>query len=293
MTMLFTLSKLDLRRLLCLLLMVTGVKLTRNTYREELLLLVSFDGFRWDYLERDLTPTLNDLAKHGSRGGYIINPFATKTLPSHFTTVTGLYEESHGLVGTKMYDPVLNETFHRNNTSIEWWSQTGQEPIWITNQRQGGSSAVIEYPGMDVSFGGMRPDYEYSHFSYSVPFDKRSDFAVSLLANGSINFAAIYFHEPDLTGHQHGPDSFEMNDTLKLCDNTVKHLMKELKKVNLLHEVNIIFTSDHGMISVDKSRTIYAENYLNDTIYPHFTTEDNPVLSIWPRKGKFGTIYCH
>lgn len=256
-----------------------------------LVLLVSFDGFRWDYLSRGLTPTFNELASNGGKANYTIDAFITKTFPNHYTLVTGLYEESHGLVGNHMYDPVLNETFVFGNTDPRWWSQSGQEPVWITNQRQGGHSAVLDFPGMDVPFNKMLPDFEYATYNESLPFNDRSDLAVDLLSNGSVNFVALYFSEPDKTGHLSGPFSKEMNETLRRCDANLKYLIDKLEEKNVLSKVNMIVTSDHGMAEVDDKKKIYASEYLNITAHPYFTVENNPVLGIWPNESEYESVY--
>ncbi|PIK33351.1 hypothetical protein BSL78_29837 [Apostichopus japonicus] len=185
-----------------------------------------------------------------------------------------------------MYDPILNETFGLQNLEPIWWSQNGQEPVWITNQRQGGHSAVLDFPGMDVPFQGMLPEYEYIKYTESIPFNDRSDLAVALLANGSVNFVALYFSEPDKAGHSYGPFSKEMNEMLGICDKTLEYLLDRLEAEDILDKVNIILTADHGMTPVSINKTIYAMDYLNGTAYPYFTVENNPILGIWPNKSE-------
>src|SRR5690606_13581381 len=68
-------------------------------------LLVSIDGFRPDYLERGLTPHLDELAERGVRAEALIPSFPTKTFPNHYTMVTGLRPDRHGLVANNMWDP--------------------------------------------------------------------------------------------------------------------------------------------------------------------------------------------
>lgn len=87
-----------------------------------LLLLISFDGFRWDYPDLYKLSNFNSLIKRGVRVKYIENNFATVTFPLHFTIVTGLYEETHGVVGNTMYDPILNATTTIDTmTDTKWW----------------------------------------------------------------------------------------------------------------------------------------------------------------------------
>lgn len=62
------------------------------------LILISFDGFRWDYLENHTLPNFHKyFLKDGvkvSKG--LKNAFSTVTFPNHWTLATGLYPESHG-----------------------------------------------------------------------------------------------------------------------------------------------------------------------------------------------------
>lgn len=53
------------------------------------LLLISFDGFRWDYDQDVDTPNLDQLVVDGVKAPYITPPMLTMTAPSHFTTITG------------------------------------------------------------------------------------------------------------------------------------------------------------------------------------------------------------
>src|SRR6187402_1202623 len=58
-----------------------------------IVILVSLDGWRWDYFERAQVPRLRALARAGVRSEGLIPPFPSKTFPSHYTIVTGLYPE--------------------------------------------------------------------------------------------------------------------------------------------------------------------------------------------------------
>ena len=117
------------------------------------LLVISFDGFRWDYLQRTLTPNFDKFIKNGVQAKYgMKNAFVTKTFPNHFTLATGLWEESHGIIANDMYDPFLNQNFSPGNKSANQdpaWFDVGGEPIWVTNQIQNknAQSGVIMWVG--------------------------------------------------------------------------------------------------------------------------------------------------
>src|SRR5205085_11379504 len=123
-------------------------------------ILVSLDGFRADYLDRYPAPTLQEWARQGVRAKGLTSVFPTLTYPNHYSMVTGLYPEEHGLVSNEMYDP---ETKHRFSISEqgdihspEWW---GGEPIWTTAEKQGILTGAVLWMGSSGEIGGARPRY--------------------------------------------------------------------------------------------------------------------------------------
>jgi predicted AlkP superfamily pyrophosphatase or phosphodiesterase len=172
---------------------------------DPLVLLVSFDGFRWDYLLKHNLTNFNSLKKEGSYADWIYNSFATVTFPNHYTIVTGLYEESHGIVHNHMYDPILNETFDiRMFGAAEkrWFAQNSlAEPIWITNQKASKMRrSAAEWIASDMVIDNQEIiSIPYNH---SRPFTDLIDQFITLYTDEEkpINFGAIYFDEPgDLT----------------------------------------------------------------------------------------------
>ena len=147
-----------------------------------LMLLVSFDGFRWDYLYKHNLTNFNFLKSMGSYADYIHNSFSTVTFPNHWTIVTGLYEESHGIMQNNMFDPVLNLTFNYQSDksqTIDWFGQNKvAEPIWVTNQKHGdGRRSAAEWVGSNIKFG----DQETIHIPYnqSTPYKTLVDNVIS------------------------------------------------------------------------------------------------------------------
>ena len=87
-----------------------------------LLLLISFDGFRWDYPDIYKLPHFDAILERGVRVKHIDNSFATVTFPSHFTMITGLFEETHGIIANEIYDPKLNATATLSTMNdTKWW----------------------------------------------------------------------------------------------------------------------------------------------------------------------------
>lgn len=229
------------------------------------LLLISFDGFRWDYLQRQNTslPNFNKLVFNGVKAKWIEDVFVTQTFPNHYTIVTGLYEESHGIVANRFYDPILNETFSYSATEDQFW---GGEPIWITNQLHQHQSGVYFWVGSEAKVKNMRPT-TYRTYDSSVPWKERVDTVVDWLVNGydgeEINLALLYFNQPDHDGHKYGPESSEVTETIKRCDNITGYLIDQLEQNDIFSNLNIIITSDHGMTELDVERTIDIYKYID------------------------------
>lgn len=209
------------------------IKLTQPT-----LILISFDGFRWDYLDKKVeTPNFDAIIRNGVKAKHLINTFVTKTFPNHYTIVTGLYEESHGIVGNNMYDPVFNETFYIGSSTYldsKWWKHG--EPIWITNQKAWKKSAVVFWPGSEVK--GQTPTH-FLQYDNTLPFKKRVDYLLAQLeGDDPPSFLAAYFNEPDHTGHHAGPNSPELLKVIRRVDNVTGYLLESLRNRGLQDQVS-------------------------------------------------------
>ncbi|CAC5386744.1 ENPP5 [Mytilus coruscus] len=250
-------------------------------------LLVSMDGFRWDYLNRVPTPNFDRLARHGTKIEYIDNTFVTETFPCHYSIATGLFEESHGIIGNFMYDPVFNTSFDFNTREPRWWN--GAEPIWVTARRQNLTSASYGWPGGDVVIRGFRPNIWFP-YSKTVQFRDRIDVTIDWLTVKKIDFVALYFQEPDPTGHQYGIYSNEILEKVKELDNSIGYLLDKFDSQNLWGQVNLIVTSDHGMTGVDYvNKAVDIRNYVNMTNIRR-TVESGPVMHIQPVDGKVDEV---
>jgi predicted AlkP superfamily pyrophosphatase or phosphodiesterase len=101
---------------------IDSAPIITNQSSPPLLLLISFDGFRWDYPDIYKLPNFDSIFKRGVRVKHIDNSFATVTFPSHFTMVTGLYEETHGIVANEIYDRTLKDFANKNTMNdTKWW----------------------------------------------------------------------------------------------------------------------------------------------------------------------------
>ena len=141
--------------------------------------LVSFDGFRHDYLDRGLTPTLDSLARSGIRARGLIPVQPSKTFPSHYSIVTGLHAGEHGIVANTFYDPEQQTWYSpADRAAVEDGSWYRGEPIWVTAQRHGLRTGTMFWPGSEADVGGVRPTY-WKRFDDAMPDQARVDTVLS------------------------------------------------------------------------------------------------------------------
>ncbi|KAM6893489.1 bis(5'-adenosyl)-triphosphatase enpp4 [Xenentodon cancila] len=248
------------------------------------LLLVSFDGFRADYLQRYSMPNLKLLYSQGVLVEQLTNVFITKTFPNHYSLVTGLYAESHGILASNMYDPSSKKHFSVNNDSDPmWWSEA--QPLWLTALDSGYKTAAVMWPGSDVIIGNRTASH-YFPYNYKMTFQQRVGNVINwMVGNGKeqgVMFAALYWEEPDRSGHMFGPDNATaMAKVLKEVDDNIGLLMSELKRVSLWGRVNLVVTSDHGMTQCSAERLIRLDDCLNPDNYT--LVDLTPVAALRPK----------
>ncbi|CAL8075713.1 unnamed protein product [Calicophoron daubneyi] len=258
------------------------------------LLLISFDGFRYDYLDLAARRNANisgflKIWDSGFRAQWVENEFTTRTGPSHFSIVTGRHEESHGIIDNVFFDPELNKTFFfSSNLSMResYWFDVGAEPIWVTNQRQGHKSGVIFWPGSTTPIKGIVPTAAYPVYNSSIPLKTRIDDVVRWLTEENMNLALLYYHEPDSQGHKTGPNSPELLKTIEELNEAIEYLLRKIKENKVLSlSLNIILTSDHGMIEVSRNDVIILENYLDEKMYFSPGPSVRVLWGLWPVGG--------
>lgn len=241
-----------------------------------LVLLVSFDGFRWDYLNKHNLENFNSLKKNGSHADYIHNQFTTATFPSHYTIITGQYQESHGIISNNMYDRSLNKSFNVRETDPkslnQWFGQNPNVmPLWTLNQKAGdGRRSASNWIGANAEIGGHK--ILALPFNESAPFKNLIDQFIGLFTApiDPINFGALYFYEPDMCGHLHGPDSEEMKSKLLELDGVLGYLIQQLRSHHLYDKLNLIITSDHGMETVSENTAIFLNQYVDINLFQSF-----------------------
>ncbi len=231
------------------------------------LVLISLDGFRWDYcaLHPAETPHLRRLIREGVTARSLIPVFPTNTFPNHYSIVTGLYPSHHGIINNTFFDSALGAIFRYNQSASardrRWW---GGEPIWITAVKQGRASACSFWPGSEAEIGGLRPTYWKPYDYDGTSFEKRLDELVAWLRLPTAQRPAVvtfYLEETNTAGHRYGPDSPQLVAAIKLLDDRVGTLSARLRAEGITP--NLVIVSDHGMTSCDADRVLILDDYLD------------------------------
>lgn len=254
--------------------------------------LISIDGFRWDYPDKAETPNLDFLINSGVRAKSLIPCFPTKTFPNHYSIVTGLYPENHGIVANNMYNPDTKRYFRLSISEAlhdpDWW---GGEPIWVTAEKQGIETACYFWPGSETKIKGVLPTYFYP-YDGSIPNEERMHQILRWLdlpEDQRPSFITTYFSTLDDTGHDSGPDSQEVIDAIQYMDSVIGILLNGLKTRALLDKVNVIIVSDHGMAEISAERVIFLDDYID--LSDVDVVDWNPVAAINPAEGQQDNIY--
>ncbi len=229
------------------------------------LLLVSIDGYRADYLERGLTPTLAALAAGGVRAEYMRPSFPSLTFPNHYTLITGLRPDRNGIVANIMEDQrIPGERFSSSNrAAIEnarWWDEA--TPLWTSVQRSGRRAATMFWPGSEAPVHGRHPDY-WTRYDKDVADDARVDAVLGWLdlpAPRSPSLVTLYFDRVDVQGHRFGPDSAELDVALGSVDRALARLLDGLDRRGLRDRINLVVVSDHGMIATSPERVVFLDD---------------------------------
>lgn len=228
-------------------------------------LMVSLDGFRWDYPEMYKTPFLDSLASVGVKAKSLQPSYPSKTFPNHYAMATGLYPDHHGIVHNTFYDPEKDRSYSiPDRAAVLDGSFYGGEPIWVTAEKQGVKSASYFWVGSETEIKGVKPSiskiYDGSH-----GYKDRIDSVMKWLSLPYVerpHLNLLYFDEPDAVGHRFGPVSPETGSTVQSLDSLMHYLFNKVKKLDIRDSLNLIITSDHGMAEISPGKKIILKNHL-------------------------------
>ena len=249
-------------------------------------ILISLDGFRADYLHRFQLPNLQRLMRRGTRAKSIIPVFPSLTFPNHYSLVTGLFPDRHGIVGNSFYDPARRQKYSMDDADTvrdgSWYSG---EPIWVTAEAQGMVAACYFWPGSEATIAGRRA-------TFVQPYDGKKPNATRV--NGVLEWLAqpaerrphlvtLYFSSVDSASHLGSIGHRRIEDAARALDRALGQLLAGIDKLPIKDQVIVLVTSDHGMANTSRAQSIPIESLVSlDGVVQTFV---GPVTSLHVRDG--------
>lgn len=246
-----------------------------------IVILISIDGFRPDYLQRGATPNLTALAQRGASAA--MRPsFPSKTFPNHWTLVTGERPDRHGITANRIEDPSRpGAVFTMATDDPFWWSAA--TPLWIDAERAGIRTATMFWPGSNVAFGGTRPS-DWQQYNQAITEEQRVNAVLDWLRRPAAirpRFITLYFDTVDTAGHDYGPDDPRTTAAIAGVDSAIGKLTSGLAQLG--RTADLVIVADHGMAGISAQRTIRFDQLVDPSLYR--VIESGPFLTIEPTAG--------
>jgi predicted AlkP superfamily pyrophosphatase or phosphodiesterase len=238
------------------------------------LILVSIDGFRWDYMDRYPTPNLDRITSTGSRAERLVPVFPTLTFPNHYSIATGLYPAHHGLVANNFPDPTRQKWYALwDRESVEDPQFYAGEPIWVTAETQGMVAASYYFVGTEAAIKGVSPTH-WRSYDDDISGEDRVDQVLSWLAQAEESrphLLTLYFENVDDHSHWYGTDSAENIEAIQQVDSYIGRLLDGIEQLAYADKVNIIVVSDHG-------QGAYVEDQTPFELSQHVDLKDTSIV---------------
>lgn len=233
---------------------------SKEQEKKPYILMISFDGFRWDYVEKYGAKNIQELGNQGIQAERMLPSYPSKTFPNHYSLVTGLYPSHHGIVDNSFYSIEKGRSYQINNRKeVQDGSWYGGIPIWTLAEQQKMLSASFFWVGSEAPILGIYPTYYYT-YNDKIPIGIRIDQIVNWLKlPDSIrpHLITFYFPEVDHAGHTFGPNSPETEKKVQFVDSALGEITKKVNALGL--PINYILVSDHGMARVNRENPILLD----------------------------------
>lgn len=240
---------------------------------------VSYDAFRNEYFDRNVTNFMNDLRLKGTRANYMRNVFPTKTFPNHQSIATGVYPDKHGVLANSLYDFDLKKKLDYSFELYHFKSEI--TPLWILNEMNGGRSGCMMWPGSNYAYNNYNCTWEHT-FDYNVSYTDRVDEMFKWISNTTAtpNLIMFYIEEPDTHAHAYGPHSSTITDLVSKLNNVTEYLYNKIHEFNMQDRINVIHLSDHGMDELELRNVIDLTKIIDEKKFNFYGS--TPVLQIVP-----------
>jgi len=267
---------------------VKGRNNSKHQQQKPYVILISADGFRYDYARKYQAKHLLALSSAGVSAASMQPSFPSITFPNHYTLVTGLYPAHHGLVSNKFYAPQLHRNYNYKSATVIEGLWYGGTPLWVLAEQQQMLSASFYWVGSEAPVKGVLPTYYY-HYNEQINIHDRIEAVkawLQLPAAKRPHLITIYFPEVDHAGHKYGPESKETARQVHFIDSAVNELVKAVNQTKL--KVNYIFVSDHGMITVSNKNALQLPSVIDTNKF--VVSGDAALVELYAKKADARTI---
>ena len=242
--------------------------------RKKYVIIVSMDGFRWDYPAIHGAPNIQAVAENGvSTAMYPSYP--ASTFPNHYAIATGLVPDHNGLVNNSFWAPDQNDYYSMGGPNRSKGEYFLGEPIWLTAQRQGVHTGVVYWVGSDVKIQGKYPDSFKMYKEPLIPYEDRIDTVMAFFNKPKKErprLIMLYFDEPDHSGHGYGPTSPECGEAVHRVDRMIGLLRERIAASKFSRDIDLILVADHGMTDISPLRVVKPSDYIKPEWYEHIIT---------------------
>ena len=230
--------------------------------------LVSFDGFRADYLDRFQLPNFRRIVDRGARAESMMPVFPTITFPNHYSLVTGLHPGRHGIVENAFWDPDRRARYSfRDQATVTDGRWYGGEPIWVTAEREGMVAACFYWPGSEAAIKGVRPTF-WKTYDASVPNTTRVDTVLGWLRlpdDQRPHIITLYFNDIDAASHNNALDAPGIEAAARAVDGVLGALSEGIEALPIRERVYLLLTSDHGMAEARGDQSVTLGSVLDSS----------------------------
>jgi predicted AlkP superfamily pyrophosphatase or phosphodiesterase len=210
-------------------------------------ILVSMDGVRYDFPDREPLAGFARMARDGSRATFLMPVFPSITFPAHTTLSTGAHPDRHGIVNN-VFETRGGEQFRYGAGA----DALEAEPLWAAAERQGVRAATFFWPISEVAWRGIAPSYSRAPFDEELPESAKVAQILEWLdlpEAARPGLVMTWWHGADHAGHEFGPDAEETRAALRGQDAQLARLIAGIDARRAWSEVTLIVVSDHGMLA--------------------------------------------
>lgn len=215
---------------------------------ENIVIVISLDGLRFDYLERTETEAFSYITKEGARASSLVPVYQSSTFPTHVTMATGVTPDLHGILHNSFYDKERGSFSYSPDAS---WIQS--EPVWSIVENQDIKTATYFWVGSETDWRETSISYSKAPFNGRISEKEKLDQILEWLdmdIDLRPRLIMSWWHGTDSVAHQKGATHPDVFKQLNKQDKILFQLIEEITRRNIWDKVTLLVVSDHGMSDV-------------------------------------------